>query len=61
MTTNDARCTRDIKPTITIAKAAFNKKILIISTLDWNLRTSLLKLLYLEHIFLWCWNFLESF
>jgi hypothetical protein len=32
--TSDARCTREIKSRIAMAKAAFNKKILFISKLD---------------------------
>jgi hypothetical protein len=36
--TNDARCTRAIKPRIVIAKSAFNKKTVFTSKLDWNLR-----------------------
>jgi hypothetical protein len=39
MITNDARCTREIKSRIAIAKAAFNKKKkLFTSKLDLNLR-----------------------
>jgi hypothetical protein len=34
MITNDARCTREIKPRIVMAKAAFNKKTLFTSKLD---------------------------
>ena len=36
--TNDARCTRAIKPRIVTANSAFNKKTLFTSKLDWNLR-----------------------
>jgi hypothetical protein len=43
MITNDARCTREIKSIITMAKAAFNKKILFTSKLDLNLRKKLVK------------------
>jgi hypothetical protein len=43
MTTNDSRCTREIKSRIAMAKAAFNKKTLITSKLDLNLRKKLLK------------------
>jgi hypothetical protein len=39
MITNDARCTREIKSRIAMAKAAFNKKkTLFTSKLDSNLR-----------------------
>jgi hypothetical protein len=41
---NDARCTREIKPRIAMAKAAFNKKKnLFTSKLDLNLRKKLVK------------------
>jgi hypothetical protein len=43
MITNDAICTREIKPRIAMAKAAFNKKTLCTSKLDLNLRKKLLK------------------
>jgi hypothetical protein len=44
MLTNDGRCTFEITPRITMAKAAFNqKKNLFTSTLDLNLRTKLVK------------------
>ena len=42
MITNDARCTREIKSRIAMAKAAFNnKKTLFTSKLDLNLRKNL--------------------
>jgi hypothetical protein len=41
--TNDARCTREIKSRIVMAKAAFNKKTLFTSKLDLNLRNKLVK------------------
>ena len=42
MKTNDARCTREIKSRIAVAKAAFNKKKMIFtSKLDLNLRKKL--------------------
>jgi hypothetical protein len=42
--TNDARCTREIKSRIAMAKAAFNKKKnLFTSKLDLNLRKKLVK------------------
>jgi hypothetical protein len=43
MITNDARCTTEIKPSITMAKAAFSKKNLFTSKLDLNLRKKLVK------------------
>jgi hypothetical protein len=41
--TNDARCTREIKYRIAMAKAAFNKKTVFTSKLDLNLRKKLVK------------------
>jgi hypothetical protein len=44
MITNDARCTREIKARIDIARAAFNKKkTLFASKLDLKLRKKLVK------------------
>jgi hypothetical protein len=43
MTWHDARCTREIKSRISMAKAAFNKKTLFTTKLDLNLRKKLLK------------------
>jgi hypothetical protein len=44
MITNDVRCTREIKSSIVMAKAAFNKKKnLFTSKLDLNLRKKLVK------------------
>jgi hypothetical protein len=44
MITNDARCTREIKARIAMAKAAFNKKkTLFTSKLDLELRKKLVK------------------
>jgi hypothetical protein len=44
MITNEARCTREIKSRIAMAKAAFNKqKTLFTSKLDLNLRKKLVK------------------
>jgi hypothetical protein len=44
MVTNDARCTREIKGRITMAKAAFNrKKTLFTSKFDLELRKKLVK------------------
>jgi hypothetical protein len=39
----DARCTREIKSRIAMAKAAFNKKTLFTSKLDLNLRKKVVK------------------
>jgi hypothetical protein len=51
MITNDARCTREIKARIVMAKAAFNKKkTLFTSKLDLELKNNL------EHSFVWCGN-----
>jgi len=36
LTTNDPRCASEIKTRIAVAKAAFSKKALFISTLDLN-------------------------
>ena len=69
--TNDARCTREIKNRIPVAKAAFKrKKTLFISKLDLNLRKKLVKC-YIWSISLYgaeTWtlrkvyqNYLESF
>jgi hypothetical protein len=43
MITNEARCTREIKSRIAMAKAEFNKKTLFTSKLDLNLRKKLVK------------------
>jgi cellulose biosynthesis protein BcsQ len=43
MITDDARCTREIKYRIAMAKAAFNKKTLFTSKLNLNLREKLVK------------------
>jgi hypothetical protein len=43
MITSDARCTREIKFRIAMAKAAFNRKTLFTSNLDLNLRKKLVK------------------
>jgi hypothetical protein len=43
MIKNDARCTREIKYRIVMAKAAFNKKTFLTSKLDLNLRKKLVK------------------
>jgi hypothetical protein len=43
MTTYDARCTREIKSRIAMAKAAFNEKTLFTIKLDLNLKNTLVK------------------
>jgi hypothetical protein len=43
ITKNDARCTREIKSRIAMAKAAFNKKTRFTSKLNLNLRKKLVK------------------
>jgi hypothetical protein len=43
MITNDASCTCEIKPRISMAKAEFNKKILFTNKLDLNLRNKPIK------------------
>jgi hypothetical protein len=53
--TNDGRCTCEIKCTIAMAKAAFNKKkTFFTSTMDLELRKKLVEVLRLEHSFIWC-------
>jgi hypothetical protein len=49
MITSDARVTREIKPRIAMAKAAFNKKTLFTSKLDLNIRKKLVK------CYIWAW------
>jgi hypothetical protein len=54
MITNDARCTREIKSRIAMAKAAFNKKKnLFIRKLDFKFKEETSKVLHLEHSFVW--------
>ena len=50
--TNYARCAREIKPSVAMAKAVFSRK--KATKLDLNLRTEASKLLHLEHGFVWC-------
>ena len=51
MTTNDARCIREIKSRIAMVRRR------LISPADWtqNLRKKLVKCC-VEHSFVWCWN-----
>jgi hypothetical protein len=52
MITNDARCTREIKCRIAMARAACNKKMtLFTSKLGLNLRKKVSNMLHLEHSF----------
>jgi len=54
MLTNDGRCTREIKSRIAMAKAAFNKKmVLVTSTLDLKFRKKLVKR-YIWSMALYC-------
>jgi hypothetical protein len=51
--TNDGRCVCEIKSSIAMAKAVFNKKrALFTSTLDLKLRKKLSKMLHLERSFM---------
>ena len=52
-TTKDARCTREIKSRIVMAKAAFNKMIFLSSKLDLHSRKKLVKCYIMEHSFVW--------
>jgi hypothetical protein len=57
MLTNDVRCTCEIKSKIAMAEGAVNKKrALLTSKVDLELRKKLVKMLHLEHSFIWCWN-----
>ena len=53
--TNDGRCTCEIKCRFAMAKAAFNKKrVLLSSTLDLELRKKLVKCHICSISFIWC-------
>jgi hypothetical protein len=56
MITNDARCTREIKSRIAMAKAALNKKKknLFQQQTGLKFKEETGKVLYLEHCFVWC-------
>jgi hypothetical protein len=55
MITNDARCTREIKSSTAMAKAAFNKKkILFHQQIGLKFKEETSKMLHLEHSFVWC-------
>jgi hypothetical protein len=47
--TSDARCTREIKSRIAIAKAAFNKKKTLFTSQGLNFKEETSKVLHLEH------------
>jgi hypothetical protein len=53
MTTNDARCTREIKSRIAMTEAAFNKK----KTVHWQIglrfKEETSKVLHVEHSLVW--------
>jgi hypothetical protein len=49
MITNDARCTREIKASIAMEKAEFNKKRTLVTS-------EASDVLHLEHSFVWCGN-----
>jgi hypothetical protein len=54
MITNDARCTQEIKSTIGMAKAAFNKKTFSTRKIGFKFTEEAGEVLYLEHIIVWC-------
>jgi len=55
MITNDARCIHEIKSRIVIAKATFNKlKALFTKKLDLKFKGENIKVLHLDHNFVWC-------
>ena len=60
VTTNDTRCTREIKSKIVMVKAAFIEKTYFFTNkLNINLRKKLVNMLHLEHSLLWCRNFVR--
>jgi hypothetical protein len=57
MITNDARCTREIKARIAMAKAAFNKKEdFLHQQIRLRAMEEISEVLHLEHSFVWCGN-----
>ena len=56
ITTNDARCTRVIKPTTAMVKASFNKQDSFHQQTGLQLKEETSKVLQLERTFVWCWN-----
>jgi hypothetical protein len=55
MITDDAKCTREIKARIVMAKAAFNKKT-IHQQIKLRAKEETSEVLHFEHIFVWCGN-----
>jgi ribulose kinase len=54
MIANDARCTREIKYIIAMAKATFNKKKNFSQQIGLKSKEETSKVLHLGHIFVWC-------
>jgi hypothetical protein len=54
MITNDARCTREIKSRIAMAKAALNKKKTFHQKSGLKFKEETSKVLHLERSFVWC-------
>jgi hypothetical protein len=54
MITNDDRCTREIKSSIAMVKAAFNKKKTFHQQTRLKIKEESTKLLHLQHSFVWC-------
>jgi hypothetical protein len=54
MITNNARCTHEIKPTIAMEKAVFNKNNSFHQQIGLKLQEDTSKVLHLEHRFVWC-------
>ena len=55
MIINDARCTREIKSRIAMAKTAFNrKKTLFTQQIGLKSKEETIKMLHLEHSIVWC-------
>ena len=53
--TNDARCTYEIKPMISMAKATFNtKKTLCHQQIGIKCKEETSKVLHMEYSFVWC-------
>jgi hypothetical protein len=53
MITSDARCTREIKSSIAMTKAAFNKKKTFHQQIGLKFKEKTIKVLHLEHSFVW--------
>jgi hypothetical protein len=55
MITNDARCTREIKSRIAVAKSVFNKKkTFFYQQIGRKFKEETSEMLHLEHRFVWC-------